>query len=246
MMWMKFNGKTFTNVLGIVGRDILPSITQTRISNPGENGERTISVKLENRELKVNMLIEPKENQTIRQAESETASAFYSGKNDEKMVFEDQPDVFWKGHLSKTALIKETQDFAECDLTFDCWPSCYECEETVYSNIDGKTFFNPGQSSTGSIMFSISDGRTSQVISLYGTTAKIKLYNATSLNGSWVIDMDARTASKDGVLSMDALEWENTNWIMPESKFEIPHGEFRFDFIPSVSAAEISYSRRFL
>lgn len=244
--WMLFAGRRFDNILGIRGRGIEMDIKQTETDMPLQNGSKLRNVKLQNKKLRVNLFLEREQaSQTIEDMKARLLQMLYTSGM-EQLIFGDDPGHEWRGILSGTELIKESADFAEIELSFTCDPVRRELSEITYEDIDSKTFENFGRDTHGVITFTLPSGRSSQVISLYGTIAKVTLA-ASDLAGEWRIDTERREVYLNGVLSMLKVDFKNTNWLAPEGQsFCVPAGSFRFDFTPAVSGASIKYKRRCL
>lgn len=244
--WMVFDGRRFDHILGIRGRGIEMDIKQTETELPLQNGSKLRNVKLQNKKLRVNLFLEREQaSQTIEDMKARLLQVLYTSGM-EQLIFGDDPGHEWLGILSGTELIKESPDFAEIELSFTCDPIRRELSEIAYEDIDGKTFKNFGRDTHGVITFTLPSGRSSQVISLYGTIAKVTLA-ASDLAGEWRIDTEKREVYLNSVLSMLKVDFKNTNWLAPEGRsFCIPAGSFRFDFTPAVSGATIKYKRRCL
>ena len=236
--WMLFADRRFDNILGIRGRGIEMDIKQTETDMPLQNGSKLRNVKLQNKKLRVNLFLEREQaSQTIEDMKARLLQMLYTSGM-EQLIFGDDPGHEWRGILSGTELIKESEDFAEIELSFTCDPIRCELSEITYENIDGETFKNFGRDTHGVITFTLPSGRSSQVISLYGTIAKVTLAAS---------DLERREVYLNGVLSMLKVDFKNTNWLAPEGRsFCIPAGSFRFDFTPAVSGATIKYKRRCL
>lgn len=244
--WMLFDGRRFDHILGIRGRGIEMDIKQTETELPLQNGSKLRNVKLKNKRLRVNLFLEREQaSQSIEDMKARLLQLLYTSGM-EPLIFGDDPGHEWLGILTGTELIKESVDFAEIELSFTCDPIRQELSEITYGDIDGETFENFGRDTHGVITFTLPSGRSSQVISLYGTIAKITLV-APDLAGEWQIDTEKREVYSNNVLSMLKVDFENTNWLAPEGRsFCIPAGSFRFDFTPAVSGATIKYKRRCL
>lgn len=244
--WMLFDDRRIDNILGIRGRGIEMDIKQTETDLPLQNGSKLRNVKLKNKKLRVNLFLEREQaSQSIEDMKARLLQLLYTSGM-EPLIFGDDPGHEWLGILTGTELIKESVDFAEIELSFTCDPIRQELSEITYGDIDGETFENFGRDTHGVITFTLPSGRSSQVISLYGTIAKITLV-APDLAGEWQIDTEKREVYSNNVLSMLKVDFENTNWLAPEGRsFCIPAGSFRFDFTPAVSGATIKYKRRCL
>lgn len=244
--WMLFDGRRFDHILGIRGRGIEMDIKQTETELPLQNGSKLRNVKLKNKRLRVNLFLERDQvSQNIEDMKAQLLQGLYT-PGMAQLIFGDDPGHEWLGILSGSELIKESPDFTEVELSFTCDPIRRELSEITYEDIDSKTFENFGRDTHGVITFTLPSGRNSQVISLYGTIAKVTL-SASDLAGEWRIDTERREVYLNNVLSMLKVDFKNTNWLAPEGRsFCVPAGSFRFDFIPAVSGASIKYKRRCL
>ncbi|MEG2285982.1 MAG: phage tail family protein [Eubacterium sp.] len=245
--WMVFDGKEYDNVIGVRGRKILPKITQNKMNFPASDGSKISDAKLENAEINVNLLVEPYFNdKNTDEALAEIAETFYTGREFKQIRFEDDPDYYWMGVLTDTKVVKESLIFAEIELTFSCDPIRYGIDTILYNDINGKMYKNKGQNTHGIIAFTLPIGRTTQLIGIHGSTAKVTL-KGSDLGGSWKIDTEKREVYLNGVLSLLKIDFLNTNWLAPQNtSFCIPSGSFQFDFQPAVPGATLTYKRRCL
>lgn len=244
--WMVFNNQKIDNILGVRGRGIETELKQSETELPLQNGSKVRNVKLKNKTLRVNLFLERQQaSQQIEDMKADLIERLYTASMG-SLIFGDDPGHEWVGILSSTQLIKESADFAEIELSFTCDPIRRELSDIEYININGITYKNFGRDTHGVLTFTLPAGRTSQVIGLFGSIAKITL-SASDLAGTWRIDTEKREVYLNGVLAMLKLDFKNTNWLAPEGRsFCIPAGEFRFDFTPAVLDVALVYKRRCL
>lgn len=245
---------SFSYVVEVTGREPLPPIRLTQTENRIDFGSANVSVSLENREIGVKILVGTN-GKSIQETYRETAKLFYTGAERRRYVFSDDPKVYWQMSLSSVEIDEEVDSFATIDLTYDAYPLSVDIEEQTITGTNVIEFYNSGTYHSNGILSFTNSSATAKIINITITDKLSKVIlkadTAAELQGNWVINMQERTAHKDGALAMKYIDQYSSKWVVNDKdKFFIPStSQVKYNLsllTTEVQNAKIAYKRRWL